>query len=121
MQLRYILRINQAMRKDGDRAYPHDMTEEALEGITHFSENAGKDISILDMDILHVVRALMKKEDSTLSSKGKATLEKAKELLSKLDFSLKTWYKFKLGADLVDSMFFFHGSKGSVPQGSWQS
>ena len=90
MQLRYILRINQAMRKDGDRAYPHDMTEEALEGITHFSENAGKDISILDMDILHVVRALMKKEDSTLSSKGKATLEKAKELLSKLDFSLKT-------------------------------
>ncbi len=27
----------------------------------------------------------------------------------------------KLGADLVDSMFFFHGSKGSVPQGSWQS
>ena len=74
MQLRYILRINQAMRKDGDRAYPHDMTEEALEGITHFSENAGKDISILDMDILHVVRALMKKENSSISLKSQSKL-----------------------------------------------
>ena len=41
MQLRYILRINQAMRKDEDRAYPYDLTEEALENVTHFSENAG--------------------------------------------------------------------------------
>ena len=40
MQLRYILRINQAMRKDEDRAYPYDLTEEALEGVTHYSENA---------------------------------------------------------------------------------
>ena len=34
MQLRYILRINQAMRKDEDRAYPYDLTEEALENVT---------------------------------------------------------------------------------------
>jgi hypothetical protein len=90
MQLRYILRINQAMRKDEDRAYPYDLTEEALEGVTHFSENAGKDIPILDMDILHVVRALMKKEQSTLSSKSKSALEKVKGLLNELDLSLKT-------------------------------
>ena len=87
MQLRYILRINQAMRKDGDRAYPHDMTEKALEGITHFSEHAGKDIPILDMDILHVVRALMKKEDNTLLSKSK---NKIRKLINELDLSLKT-------------------------------
>ena len=87
MQLRYILRINQAMRKDEDRAYPYDLTEEALEGVTHYSENAGKDIPILDMDILHVVRALMKKEDNTLLSKSKNKLRK---LINELDLSLKT-------------------------------
>ena len=96
MQLRYVLRINYAMRKDGDRAYPHDMTEEALEGITHFSEHAGKDIPILDMDILHVVRTLMKKEHSTLSSKSKSALSKVKGLLDELDLSLKTWYKYNM-------------------------
>ena len=95
MQLRYILRINQAMRKDEDRAYPYDLTEEALEGVTHFSENAGKDIPILDMDILHVVRTLVKKEHNTLSSKSKSALEKVKGLLNELDLSLKTWYKYK--------------------------
>ena len=94
MQLRYILRINQAMRKDEDRAYPYDLTEEALEGVTHYSENAGKDIPILDMDILHVVRTLMKKEHNTLSSKSKNALEKVKGLLNELDLSLKTWYKY---------------------------
>ena len=90
MQLRYILRINQAMRKDEDRAYPYDLTEEALEGVTRYSENAGKDIPILDMDILHVVRTLMKKEHNTLSSKSKSALEKVKGLLNELDLSLKT-------------------------------
>ena len=85
MQLRYILRINQAMRKDEDRAYPYDLTEEALEGVTHYSENAGKDIPILDMDILHVVRTLMKKEHNTLSSKSKSALQKVKGLLNALD------------------------------------
>jgi len=90
MQLRYVLRINYAMRKPDDRAYPYDMTEEALEGITHFSEHAGKDIPILDMDILHVVRTLMKKENSTLSSRSKSALEKVKGLLNELDLSLKT-------------------------------
>ena len=90
MQLRYVLRINYAMRKPDDRAYPYDMTEEALEGITHFSEHAGKDIPILDMDILHVVRTLMKKEHSTLSSKSKSALSKVKGLLDELDLSLKT-------------------------------
>ena len=90
MQLRYLLRINYAMRKPDDRAYPYDMTEEALEGITHFSEHAGKDIPILDMDILHVVRTLMKKEHSTLSSKSKSALSKVKGLLDELDLSLKT-------------------------------
>ena len=95
MQLRYILRINKAMRKDEDRAYPYDLTEEALENVTHFSENAGKDIPILDMDILHVVRTLVKKEHNTLSSKSKSALEKVKGLLNELDLSLKTWYKYK--------------------------
>ena len=90
MQLRYILRINQAMRKDEDRAYPYDLTEEALEGVTHYSENAGKDIPILDMDILHVVRTLIKKEHNTLSSKSKNALEKVKGLLNALDLELKT-------------------------------
>ena len=90
MQLRYILRINQAMRKDEDRAYPYDLTEEALEGVTHYSENAGKDIPILDMDILHVVRALMKKEDDTLLSKSK---NKLRELINELDSAIRTWYK----------------------------
>ena len=90
MQLRYILRINQAMRKDEDRAYPYDLTEEALEGVTHYSENAGKDIPILDMDILHVVRTLMKKEQNTLSSKSKNALQKVKGLLNALDLELKT-------------------------------
>ena len=90
MQLRYILRINQAMRKDEDRAYPYDLTEEALEGVTHYSENAGKDIPILDMDILHVVRTLMKKEHNTLSSKSKSALQKVKGLLNALDLELKT-------------------------------
>ena len=87
MQLRYILRINQAMRKDEDRAYPYDLTEEALEGVTHYSENAGKDIPILDMDILHVVRALMKKEDNTLLSKSK---NKLRELINELDLAIRT-------------------------------
>ena len=90
MQLRYILRINQAMRKDEDRAYPYDLTEEALEGVTRYSENAGKDIPILDMDILHVVRTLMKKEHNTLSSKSKSALKKVKGLLNALDLELKT-------------------------------
>ena len=87
MQLRYVLRINYAMRKPDDRAYPYDMTEEALEGITHFSEHAGKDIPILDMDILHVVRALMKKEDNTLLSKSK---NKLRELINELDSAIRT-------------------------------
>ena len=87
MQLRYILRINQAMRKDEDRAYPYDLTEEALENVTHYSENAGKDIPILDMDILHVVRALMKKEDNTLLSKSK---NKLRELINELDSAIRT-------------------------------
>ena len=87
MQLRYVLRINQAMRKDEDRAYPYDLTEEALENVTHYSENAGKDIPILDMDILHVVRALMKKEDNTLLSKSK---NKLRELINELDSAIRT-------------------------------
>ena len=90
MQLRYILKINYAMRKPDDKAYPYDLTEEALEGVTHFSETAGKDIPILDMDILYVVRTLMKKENSTLSSRSKSALEKVKGLLDELDLSLKT-------------------------------
>ncbi len=61
-----------------------------MECVTHYSENAGNDIPILDMDILHVVRALMKKEQSTLSSKSKSALEKVKGLLNELDLSLKT-------------------------------
>ena len=80
MQLRYVLRINYAMRKPDDRAYPYDLTEEALENVTRYSENAGKDIPILDMDILHVVRTLMKKEHNTLSSKSKSALQKVKGL-----------------------------------------
>jgi len=87
MQLRYILRINQAMRKDEDRAYPYDLTEEALKNVTRYSENAGKDIPILDMDILHVVRALMKKEDNTLLSKSK---NKLRELINELDSAIRT-------------------------------
>ena len=87
MQLRYVLRINYAMRKPDDKAYPYDLTEEALEGVTHFSENAGKDIPILDMDILHVVRALMKKENSSISLKSQSKL---RELIKALDLELKT-------------------------------
>ena len=87
MQLRYVLRINYAMRKPDDRAYPYDLTEEALENVTHYSENAGKDIPILDMDILHVVRALMKKEDNTLLSKSK---NKLRELINDLDSAIRT-------------------------------
>ena len=87
MQLRYVLRINYAMRKPDDRAYPYDLTEEALENVTHFSENAGKDIPILDMDILHVVRALMKKENSSISLKSQSKL---RELIKALDLELKT-------------------------------
>ena len=87
MQLRYVLRINYAMRKPDDRAYPYDLTEEALENVTHYSENAGKDIPILDMDILHVVRALMKKEDNTLLSKSK---NKLRELINVLDSAIRT-------------------------------
>ncbi len=87
MQLRYVLRINYAMRKPDDRAYPYDLTEEALENVTHYSENAGKDIPILDMDILHVVRALMKKEDNTLLSKSK---NKLRELINELDSAIRT-------------------------------
>ena len=87
MQLRYVLRINQAMRKDEDRAYPYDLTEEALEGVTHFSENAGKDIPILDMDILHVVRAFVKKENTLIPLKNPS---KFRELIKALDLELKT-------------------------------
>lgn len=87
MQLRYVLRINYAMRKPDDRAYPYDLTEEALENVTRYSENAGKDIPILDMDILHVVRALMKKEDNTLLSKSK---NKLRELINELDSAIRT-------------------------------
>ena len=87
MQLRYVLRINYAMRKPDDRAYPYDLTEEALENVTHYSENEGKDIPILDMDILHVVRALMKKENSSISLKSQSKL---RELIKALDLELKT-------------------------------
>ena len=87
MQLRYVLRINYAMRKPDDRAYPYDLTEKALENVTHYSENAGKDIPILDMDILHVVRALMKKENSSISLKSQSKL---RELIKALDLELKT-------------------------------
>lgn len=87
MQLRYVLRINYAMRKDDDKAYPYDLTEEALEGVTHFSENAGKDIPILDMDILHVVRAFVKKENTLIPLKNPSKL---RELIKALDLELKT-------------------------------
>ena len=87
MQLRYVLRINYAMRKPDDRAYPYDLTEKALENVTHYSENEGKDIPILDMDILHVVRALMKKENSSISLKSQSKL---RELIKALDLELKT-------------------------------
>ena len=87
MQLRYVLRINYAMRKDDDKAYPYDLTEEALEGVTPFSENAGKDIPILDMDILHVVRAFVKKENTLIPLKNPSKL---RELIKALDLELKT-------------------------------
>ena len=61
-----------------------------MENVTHYSENARKDIPILDMDILHVVRTLVKKEHNTISSKSKSALEKVKGLLNELDLSLKT-------------------------------
>ena len=87
MQLRYVLRINYAMRKPDDRAYPYDLTEKALENVTHYSENEGKDIPILDMDILHVVRAFVKKENTLIPLKNPSKL---RELIKALDLELKT-------------------------------
>jgi|TARA_R110002096_G_scaffold307247_1_gene501981 hypothetical protein len=85
MDLRYALRINYALRKKEDRAYPYDMLEEALEDVMYFSNSAGKDICILDMDVLHVVRAFIKKKNAP--SKSKVALEKVKGLLNELDLS----------------------------------
>ena len=90
MDLRHALRINYALRENENRVYPRDMLEVKLEDVIYSSESAGKNICILDMDILHVVRAFIKKKkypSKSKISKSKVALEKVKVILNELDLS----------------------------------
>ena len=88
MNLRKVLKVQQALLDEDDRAFPSDMHEEALENIMYYSDSAEKEICILDMDIVHFVRTFIKiKEDKVDESQSKV-IEKLKQFVHKLDLGL---------------------------------
>ena len=88
MNLRKVLRVQGALLSEDDRAFPADMHEAELKNIMYYSKSAGKEICILDMDIVHFVRTFIKiKEDKDDESHSKV-IEKLKQFVHKLDLGL---------------------------------
>ena len=88
MNLRKILRVQKALLDDDAKAFPVDMHEEDLKHVMYYSKSAGKEICILDMDIVHFVRTFIKiKEDKVDESQSKF-IEKLKQFVHKLDLGL---------------------------------
>ena len=88
MELRYILRIQKALLKPEDKSYPSDLTEESLKDVMYSSDSAGKEICILDMDIVHFVRTFIKIKEGRADESKIEIVKKLKQFVHKLDLGL---------------------------------
>lgn len=88
MNLRKVLKVQQALLDEDDRAFPADMHEEALKNITYYSDSAGKKICILDMDIVHFVRTFIKIKENRIDESQSKVIKKLKQFVHKLDLGL---------------------------------
>jgi|TARA_R100001530_G_scaffold82898_1_gene57775 hypothetical protein len=88
MNLRKILRVQQALLDENDRAFPADMHEEELKNIMYYSESAEKEICILDMDIVHFVRTFIKIKENRIDESQSKVMKKLKQFVHKLDLGL---------------------------------
>ena len=88
MNLRKVLRVQQALLDEDDRAFPVDMNEEDLKNIMYYSESAGKEICILDMDIVHFVRTFIKIKEKRIDESQSQVMKKLKQFVNKLDLGL---------------------------------
>ena len=81
MEIRKLLEVQAAIE---NRAVPTDMDDEKLN--QHYSESRGVFIDILDMDLIHLVRAYSKSLDGN-------TINDKEIMREKLDTILKEVYK----------------------------
>ena len=88
MELRYILRIQKALLKPEDKSFPSDLTEESLKDVMYSSDSAGKEICILDMDIIHFVRTFIKIKEGRADESKIKIVKKLKQFVNKLDLGL---------------------------------
>ena len=88
MNLRKVLRVQQALLDENDRAFPVDMSEKALENIMYYSDSAEKEICILDMDIVHFVRTFIKIKENRIDESQSQVMKKLKQFVNKLDLGL---------------------------------
>ena len=88
MELRYILRIQKALLKPEDKSFPSDLTEESLKDVMYYSDSAGKEICILDMDIIHFVRTFIKIKEGRADESKIEIVKKLKQFVHKLDLGL---------------------------------
>ena len=88
MELRYILRIQKALLKPEDKSFPSDLTEESLKDVMYSSDSAGKEICILDMDIIHFVRTFIKIKEGRADESKIEIVKKLKQFVHKLDLGL---------------------------------
>ena len=88
MNLRKVLRVQQALLDENDRAFPVDMNEKALENIMYYSDSAEKEICILDMDIVHFVRTFIKIKENRIDESQSKVIKKLKQFVHKLDLGL---------------------------------
>ena len=88
MNLRKVLRVQQALLDENDRAFPVDMSEKALEYIMYYSDSAEKEICILDMDIVHFVRTFIKIKENRIDESQSKVIKKLKQFVHKLDLGL---------------------------------
>ena len=88
MNLRKVLKVQQALLDENDRAFPVDMYPKALENIMYYSESAGKEICILDMDIVHFIRTFIKIKEKRIDESQSKVIKKLKQFVHKLDLGL---------------------------------
>ena len=88
MNLRKVLRVQQALLDENDRAFPVDMSEKALENIMYYSDSAEKEICILDMDIVHFVRTFIKIKENRIDESQSQVMKKLKQFVNKLDLGI---------------------------------
>ena len=88
MNLRKVLKVQQALLDENDRAFPSDMHEEALENIMYYSDSTEKEICILDMDIVHFVRTFIKIKENRIDESQSQVMKKLKQFVHKLDLGL---------------------------------